>query len=113
VWLSLLQLEIIHELAEGMKGCSTAFVAVALAGIALTVAASSGLPMEDAPEVRAAAAAAAAAKMPQRLHVSLLKGLQHAPEVLGTALLRLSSSSSSSSSSSGGYTSQLLHVWLL
>ncbi|WIA31349.1 hypothetical protein OEZ86_002250 [Tetradesmus obliquus] len=45
------QLEIIHELAEGMKGCSTAFVAVALAGIALTVAASSGLPMEDAPEV--------------------------------------------------------------
>jgi hypothetical protein len=47
-----LQLEIIHELAEGMKGCSTAFVAVALAGIALTVAASSGLPMEDAPEVR-------------------------------------------------------------
>lgn len=50
--LSCMQLEIIHELAEGMKGCSTAFVAVALAGIALTVAASSGLPMEDAPEVR-------------------------------------------------------------
>jgi hypothetical protein len=47
-----MQLEIIHELSEGMKGCSTAFVAVAVAGIALTVAASTGLPMEDAPEVR-------------------------------------------------------------
>lgn len=46
------QLGIIHELAEGMKGCSTAFVAVAVAGIALTVAASTGMEMEDAPEVR-------------------------------------------------------------
>ncbi|KAF6252187.1 hypothetical protein COO60DRAFT_546764 [Scenedesmus sp. NREL 46B-D3] len=45
------QLEIVHELTEGMQGCSTAFVAVALAGIALTVAASAGMPMEDAPEV--------------------------------------------------------------
>jgi hypothetical protein len=51
------QLEIIHELSEGMKGCSNAFVAVALAGIALTVAASSGLPMEDAPEVRSSSSA--------------------------------------------------------
>lgn len=46
-----MQKDIIHELSESMKGCSTAFVAVAVAGIALTVAASSGMPMEDAPEV--------------------------------------------------------------
>jgi hypothetical protein len=46
-------LDIIHELSEGMKGCSTAFVAVAVAGIALSVAASSGMEMDDAPEVRA------------------------------------------------------------
>jgi hypothetical protein len=46
-----LQLDIIHELSEGMKGCSTAFIAVAAAGIALSVAASSGMEVEDAPEV--------------------------------------------------------------
>lgn len=45
------QLEIIHELSEGMKGCSTAFTAVAAAGIALSVAASSGMELENAPEV--------------------------------------------------------------
>jgi hypothetical protein len=47
----ILQLGIIHELSEGMKGCSTAFIAVAVAGIALSVAASSGMEMDDAPEV--------------------------------------------------------------
>lgn len=50
-----LQKEIIHELYENMKGCSTAFVAVAAAGIGLSVAASYGVPMEDAPEVGRAA----------------------------------------------------------
>ena len=33
----ILQLGIIHELSEGMKSCSTAFIAVAVAGIALSV----------------------------------------------------------------------------
>lgn len=47
-----MQLGIIHELSERMKGCSTAFIAVAVAGIALSVAASSGMEMDDAPEVR-------------------------------------------------------------
>lgn len=45
------QLDIIHELSEGMKGCSTAFIAVAVAGIALTLAASTGMEVEDTPEV--------------------------------------------------------------
>jgi hypothetical protein len=49
---AMLQLGIIHELSEGMKGCSTAFIAVAVAGIALSVAASNGMEMDDAPEVR-------------------------------------------------------------
>lgn len=44
-------MDIIHELSEGMKGCSTAFIAVAVAGIALTLAASTGMEVEDAPEV--------------------------------------------------------------
>jgi len=46
--MSCLQKHIIHELTENMKGCSTAFVAVALAGIALTIAAETGVQMEDA-----------------------------------------------------------------
>jgi hypothetical protein len=47
-----LQKHIIHELTENMQGCSTAFVAVAVAGIALSLAAESGVSMDDAPEVR-------------------------------------------------------------
>lgn len=46
-----MQLHIIHELQDNMRGCSTAFVAVAAAGIALSVAASSGVTLEEAPEV--------------------------------------------------------------
>lgn len=45
------QVGIIHELAEAMSGCSTAFVAVAVAGIGLTLAAGTGMEMDDAPEV--------------------------------------------------------------
>ncbi|KAF8057765.1 Nek1 [Scenedesmus sp. PABB004] len=45
------QLSTIHELAEAMRGCSTAFVGVAGAGIALTLAASAGMEMDEAPEV--------------------------------------------------------------
>ncbi len=40
------------ELHEEMDNCSTAFVFVALAGIALSLAASHGMEVDDAPEVR-------------------------------------------------------------
>ena len=44
-------MEIIHELQEQMVNCSTAFVFVSIMGIALSIAASHGLEVEDAPEV--------------------------------------------------------------
>jgi hypothetical protein len=44
-------MEIVHELQESMVNCSTAFIFVSLMGIALSIAASHGLEVEDAPEV--------------------------------------------------------------